>query len=261
MSIWNFQAATSYEESGGQCHYCHCALVELPSRLDSYYSHGIRSSSHDTISACPNCGWWLFSRLHHYSHQLGHIYSYYGASALLKQLDIRDFSLPIQDIRDYLSVNYGDRFHVNPRRFEEVVASVFHDHGYKTLVTQYSGDDGIDVILGTGDSAVGVQVKRYGSAIQVEQIRALAGALVFHGITKGVFVTTTKFQSGAPRTVAEFAKRGLYIELHDATRFLGALGIAQREMFEFREDINPGRWSDSLKPIKEEWFDRDIDFS
>jgi len=54
------------------------------------------------------------------------------------------------------------------------VASVFRDCGFHARVTSYSGDGGIEVILERGDETIGVQVKRYKSAIDAEQIRSLA---------------------------------------------------------------------------------------
>jgi hypothetical protein len=70
----------------------------------------------------------------------------------------------------------------------------------------------------------------------VEAIRALAGALLLGGYTKGIFVTTSHFQSGADRTVALASARGVPIELVDAQRFYDALGIVQREMYQYADE-------------------------
>ena len=94
------------------------------------------------------------------------------------------------------------RFTIQPRLFEETVASVFRTLGYRAVVTSYSGDDGIDVILENDSGTfLGVQVKRYQDRIKVSQIRELLGALVINGMTRGIFITTSDFQSGAPRSV------------------------------------------------------------
>jgi restriction system protein len=109
--------------------------------------------------------------------------------------------------------------------------------GYNVRVTAYSGDDGIDVILdGPGNDVIGVQVKRYKGSIEVEQIRAFTGALVLGGLTKGIFVTTSRFQAGAVGTVDRLSRRGYRIELMDADRFYDALKIAQRARYEFKDD-------------------------
>jgi restriction system protein len=121
--------------------------------------------------------------------------------------------------------------------FEEIVASVFRDLGYDARVTAYSGDDGVDVVLdGPSGVLIGVQVKRYRDSIKVEQIRALTGALVLGGLTRGVFVTTSTFQKGAADTAERMATRGYQIELMNADRFYDALKIAQRSRYREKND-------------------------
>lgn len=145
--------------------------------------------------------------------------------------------MPIGDVRDYLAARYDARFQIHPKKFEDVVASVFRDLGYRSRVTAYSGDDGIDVILDDPQGElIGVQVKRYKDNIKVEQIRSLAGALKLNDLTKGIFVTTSSFQAGAERTTRKFRERGLPIQLIDAPRFLEALHIAQRKRYQTRSD-------------------------
>ena len=79
---------------------------------------------------------------------------------------------------------------------------------------------------------MGVQVKRYRNAISAEQIRSLAGALFVGGYTKGMFVTTSRFQPGGNEVSALACARGMAIELLDAPRFFEELKIAQRSKFE-----------------------------
>ncbi len=131
-----------------------------------------------------------------------------------------------------MTAKYERRFDVHPRVFEETVASVFRDLGYTAEVTAYSGDDGIDIILARGAETVGVQVKRYKNAIEVEQIRSLAGALVLGDMTSGIYVTTSRFRSGAGKAVENFAQRGYRIELIDAGRFYDALKLVQRKAYQ-----------------------------
>lgn len=91
---------------------------------------------------------------------------------------------------------------------------------------------GIDVVLDGPDGATaGVQVKRYKKTrkIEAEQIRSLAGALIFNGHTRGAFVTTSSFRRGAKSAARRFGTIGTPIELLDCERFFEALGIAQRK--------------------------------
>ncbi|MCK4140629.1 restriction endonuclease [Ralstonia pseudosolanacearum] len=155
-----------------------------------------------------------------------------GAAGSLRELDLSDIRQPLEDIRHYLTIHYEKRYQLHPRLFEETVASVFRDRGFYARVTSYSGDGGIDVILERPGETIGVQVKRYKNAISAEQIRSLAGALFIGGYTKGVFVTTSRFQPGGTEVSALARARGIAIELLDAPRFLDELKIAQRSKFE-----------------------------
>jgi restriction endonuclease len=185
----------------------------------------------EVVRRCRRCGWWC--RKHTtYSEVIDHQYTaasarVSGAAGCLKKLDLSYGDTPVQEIRDYLAGRYQERFDVHPRVFEEVVASVFKDLGYDTIVTNYSGDDGIDVFMAKGGATIGVQVKRYKNGISVGQIRELAGALLLNDVETGMFVTTSHFQSGADNTVSRYAMRGMPIELVDADRFYSALEIAQ----------------------------------
>ncbi len=128
---------------------------------------------------------------------------YSGAIGCLKELDLTDVSVPLDDVRQYLLAKKDSVYEAHPKLFEDVVCSVFKDFGWDARVTAYSGDDGIDVVLdGHADNTVGVQVKRYKkqNKIEAEQIRSLAGALVVNGHTRGVFVTTSSFRKGAWQT-------------------------------------------------------------
>jgi restriction system protein len=166
--------------------------------------------------------------------------SWYGYSAALKQFDLYDISIPIGELKNYLIANYGARLSVHPQRFEEVVASVFSNIGYSARVTGCSGDGGIDVILdGPDGSVIGVQVKRSKNTIEVEQIRSLAGALIIKGITRGIFVTTSSFRAGAPRTARLCSLAGIPIELIDAQRFYEALKLSQSKIDEEPEQTWP----------------------
>jgi hypothetical protein len=125
--------------------------------------------------------------------------------------------------------------------FEEVVASVFRDLEYKVVVTGFSADGGVDIVLhGSSDHVVGVQVKRYRSEIKAEQIRSLAGALVLGGQTRGVFVTTSDFSRGAKDTARKYSELGVQIELINAQAFYDALGLVERQKTsEIDEELAP----------------------
>jgi restriction system protein len=192
-------------------------------------------------SICLQCGWWNVHRIHQNEspRSAGIVESHSGAIGCLTELNLNDVTIPLNQVRQYLLAKEESMYNVSPKLFEEVVCSIFKDMGWNARVTAYSGDNGIDVILdnSSGDT-IGIQVKRYQKKhkIEAEQIRSLAGALLVGGHTKGIFVTTSSFRSGAKETAQKSTSIGYPIELIDSKRFLNALGIAQVNSFKLNNE-------------------------
>jgi restriction system protein len=238
MSIWiHSEKSRELEHVDwiGICVFCKAPLRGLASDL----AKDVELHTNVNVSVCDQCGWWTAKKIYTSTHGVHRIRSTrtHGAAASLREMDLTDISLPIGEVRDYLMARFDSINLINPRLFEETVGSIFRDLGWNVMVTAYSGDDGIDAFLEKGGQTVGVQVKRYRSKIQVEQIRSLAGALLLNGLTKGIFVTTSSFQSGAQRTVDRLVSKGYAIELMDSARLFDALKIAQREKYRLGRDF------------------------
>lgn len=184
-----------------------------------------------TVKHCLQCGWWTAS---HYvkagvHHKFKEDYvSVRDAYGILKELDLSNIDIPISEIIKYLTVKFDKITQVSPRKFEEVVGSVFSNLGYRAVVTNYSGDNGIDVILHDSSSnMIGVQVKKYNNKIEAAQIRELTGSLKLGDYTKGIFVTTSDFTKGAKETSQLSTTKGIPIELMNAAEFYDALKLSQ----------------------------------
>jgi restriction system protein len=246
MSIWDY-AQCSYERIAEfygvrACPFCRAPLKhlnDLNSVCVSYHSTTVMR-----IGLCQICGWWNANgeareRIDEFSDAVFELGSY----GVLMNLDLTDVEIPLQAVRDYLTVKYDDRFTINPRLFELTVGSVFADHGYAVEVTAHSPDGGIDCFLTDGNGRIGVQVKRWKNKIEATNIHALQGAMVLQGITKGIFVTTSTFRSGAIKDAQRFGALGTPIELLDAPRFFDALKISQTKV-----DRSVGEWVTKIRP-------------
>lgn len=181
-----------------------------------------------SLHICQMCGWWttvdraVLPALRWQVWLVNLV-----APAALAELDMSDLSTPLREVRNFLRRRYDARHTIAPRLFEQAVASVFRDMGYEAETTAYSNDGGIDVVLRDREGArIGVQVKRRGRAVEVEQIRAFLGALMLGGFARGVFVSTSGFQRGAIGA-ADVCRPWATVELMNAERFFDALGIAQ----------------------------------
>jgi restriction system protein len=223
-----------------ECIYCQTAMYRFPAKK---FDSGDRSLIVQ-FSLCPCCGWWTVYRVHQgFLPRSREAESYSGAIGSLKELDLTDVSVPIDEVRRYLAARKEKVFEVDPSVFEDVVGSIYKDFGYSVRVTGQrvpgrEGDDGIDVILDSSEGTIGIQVRRYmkDRRIEAEQIRSLVGALVYGRHTKGIFVTTSSFRRGAKKTAKRFAEIGYPVELVDAQRFFEALGIAQLESSDISSD-------------------------
>lgn len=220
-------------DAGSRCPYCTAWMVVLAGK-DLPAMHKGMNARQATLLGCPACGWWKAVSLlaaAPYETYDGGFCELRTLPGVLRHLDVSDLSVPVGELRSYLLARYSDRFLIHPRKYEEIVAGVFSDFGYRVRLTSYSGDEGIDLLLLDGDdhTTVGVQVKRYRGRISAEQIRSFVGALVLQGLTEGVYVTTSDYESGARRT-ADAANKGIGVgvRLLDATRFYQALQISTR---------------------------------
>ncbi len=254
-SIWYHEGIArldGWQYAGDMCIFCSTALrrdadaeAQKNTSLVRAHAEGTRSA---IIGICPACGWWKLTlitimRSRFAPRENGLLDEDWGIDtwgAELRQLTVPNIEDGLAEVRMYLTARFGARHHVHPKVFEDVVASVFHDHGYDASVTAYSGDGGIDVVLNApnGD-LIGVQVKRYRGSIEAEQIRAFAGALVLGGYTRGIFVTTSRFRSGAISAANVSMQRGYPIELIDAEGFYGQLKLAQIASYDDTPLVKP----------------------
>lgn len=97
--------------------------------------------------------------------------------------------------------------------FENFVVELLQKMGYGEFrensgkVTGQSGDDGVDGIIyqdRLGLESVYIQAKRYkDGSVGSPDIRNFIGSLAIKGVTKGVFLTTSRFSENAIRTASE----------------------------------------------------------
>lgn len=197
------------------------------------------------LLVCDICGWWFISR-HIYGERYEEAEPFdfepfansWAVRGLLRELDLSDIQLPLDEVRRYLLAKYDSRFNIDPIQLEHVVGSIFRDLGYEVLVTSRSGDGGIDVLVLESANArpIGVQVKRYRGTIEANQIREFTGALHNQGLPAGIFVATSSYRPGAKREAAFAALRGIPIELWDAKQLYDRLRIAQRPVYQHAEE-------------------------
>lgn len=92
---------------------------------------------------------------------------------------------------------------LDPVYFEQVVVDLLEKMGYGTgKTTKITGDGGIDGIINEdalGLSQIYMQAKRYGegNVVNGKEVRDFYGALALNQVSKGVFITTSRFNTTA----------------------------------------------------------------
>lgn len=92
---------------------------------------------------------------------------------------------------------------IRPRKFEQVIAEIFSDKGYKVELTPPTRDGGFDIYAAKNDTfgklLYLVECKRYATTnkVGVEIVRSLNGVLNQHRATAGIIVTTSSFTARA----------------------------------------------------------------
>jgi restriction endonuclease Mrr len=92
---------------------------------------------------------------------------------------------------------------IDPRKFEEVIAEIWQNFGYKVTLTSRTRDGGKDIYAAKNDLFGSVlyviECKRYreNQRVGVELVRSLYGVTESEGATMGVLATTSFFTEPA----------------------------------------------------------------
>jgi len=136
----------------------------------------------------------------------------------------------------------------SPKFFEQLVVNLLVSMGYggsldnAGVVTQISHDGGIDGIIKEdklGLDNIYIQAKRYTTgSVQKPDIQKFIGALTEQGASKGVFITTATFSSGAIETSTKSS--GVKIVLIDGdmlTKLMieNNIGVSLKQSYEIKK--------------------------
>jgi restriction system protein len=101
--------------------------------------------------------------------------------------------------RKTINKRIDELLELSPREFEEYIGELFNSLGYKVEVTQYSNDQGLDIVMYKDLVKYGVQCKRYKGTVGSPEIQRFIGALNHANADKGYFVTTGIFSFEAEK--------------------------------------------------------------
>jgi restriction system protein len=255
-------------EKRGFCSFCKCSIeaVHANSLVDISTLEGAEWHKAENVWECEKCGWWEY-----------YFYSYINGeedwglkdweltvnSAILREFEIGSSSIPIEILRDYVSKNEDDIFHIHHKKMEELVASIFRNHyDCEVKVVGKSNDGGVDLILINSDEPTIVQVKRRMNRRKTEsvkEIRDLIGATLLADSRKCIFVTTSDHFSESAIKSRNYALTKSIVdsfELYDFSSFMSILNLYKTDqerqwlrMLKLPENAWSHKLSELAKPV------------
>ena len=159
------------------------------------------------------------------------------------EIILKNFQIVNQELADELLQAIKNQ---SARFFEQLVIDLLVKMGYggefenNAIVTQYTNDEGIDGVIKEdklGLDKIYVQAKKYSETnVGREEIQKFVGALAGQGATKGVFITTSKFTTGARNYKALGAKIVLIDGLELCHYMIEYnLGVSVKETYEIKK--------------------------
>jgi HJR/Mrr/RecB family endonuclease len=143
------------------------------------------------------------------------LYSDKETSEAKSSLIITDIN---EEVKKYLKKYPEKLYELNPRKFEELVASILEDMGLDVTLTQATRDGGSDIIARLKISITTflmlVECKRYSpdNKVNVRNIREVAGVHSLKEPSKSIIVTTSFFTKDAVKEASQHKGK---IELKD----------------------------------------------
>lgn len=127
-----------------------------------------------------------------------------------------------QSLNSTLATDLHDRMReMDPFRFEQLVVDLLFAMGYggsrqeAANVTKKSGDEGIDGVINEdrlGLDVIYIQAKRWQNAIGRQELQSFVGALAGRQANKGVFITTSSFNTNAVAYAKSISQKVILID-------------------------------------------------
>ncbi|AJG91178.1 restriction endonuclease (plasmid) [Bacillus tropicus] len=94
---------------------------------------------------------------------------------------------------DNVSITLESIDEMDGYQFEEFVAKLFVEMGYKAEVTNSSGDYGIDVIAKRKGLSIGIQAKRYSDKVPNKAVQEVIAGISYYKLDQGLVITNNYF--------------------------------------------------------------------
>ena len=159
-------------------------------------------------NCCEDRAWSIIDKLNEVRTQLGLGPVDHGALYRSRVASHESSRVIVQDVqRELLRLVQNDPKHLftlAPRKFEELVAFIYSQHGFDVTLTPETRDGGIDIIavrheLLTDATTYLIECKRYQAKrkVGIGIVQRMLGVVEAHHAHRGIIVTTSSFSSDA----------------------------------------------------------------
>jgi restriction system protein len=145
------------------------------------------------------------------------------------------FSSIEQEALAYFAKHPESLHQVSPRKFEELVASIFKNNGFRVELTPVTRDGGVDIIAVQktdllSDSLFLIECKRYApeNKVGIGVLQRMAGVVETKRANKGLIVTTSCFSADARQFADNHTYRLGLNEYQDIICWLNGLTGAKK---------------------------------
>jgi restriction system protein len=165
-----------------------------------------------------------------------------------KMTPTEQMDVAFKSINDDLAADLLQRvLDMSPNFFEKLVLDLLLNMGFGSrnkemaIVTPTSHDNGVDGIIpedALGLDKIYIQAKRYtDNPVSKPEIHKFIGALDEQKATKGVFITTSKFTSGAVETANKASKKIVLIDGKSLADYMIEynVGVSEKKIYEVKK--------------------------
>jgi hypothetical protein len=230
---WNYTISknTFVKFDKSLCPYCRYDIIT------SYYTRKNDDQNYGDqyylFVFCPLCGWMGYKFVWE---------PFYGDDTHLmfstfNKFEINNENIAISYIISHFKKNFSDIYMISPRRFEEVVARIFSEIGFRTMLTKETRDGGVDVFLyddtsGELKGIVECKKNRKDRSVGIGTVQRLAGSAIQWEAKQAYLVTTSQFSQPAIQSARKISNHSnVDMDLWEATDVFNAMKAFQHNNF------------------------------
>jgi len=175
---------------------------------------------------CPLCGW--YSSRYIFLMKTTGLFEGIYRLATLRSFDLDSSKLSVEDVVLHLKSHFSDIYSIDWCKFEEIVEGIFRQQGFRTILTQRSLDDRVNLLLLSDDSTeVMIECKKDAKhrTLGIEIISTIEGINIDWDGNRAYIVTNTNVSETVRLNAEDLGKYGYGIDMAAATELAQALGV------------------------------------